>query len=223
MAPVNAPDRRLLERDIAGATAAHRRLQALLHGLTDDTARRPSVLPGWSVGHVLTHIARNADSHRGMLEAANRGEAAAQYPGGLEQRSGDIEAGAGRTAAALVADVATSAAALEAAWAAMTDDGWRGTGDTVRGPVEVADLPFRRWRETTVHHADLGLDDGWAAWPADYVRLELDRMTMLWNSRRPMGLTGLPPAALAVPPAHRLAWLMGRAAIEGLGDPGLMA
>lgn len=222
MAPVNAADRWNLERDVPGATAAHRRLDALLADLTDDVTRRPSLLPDWTVGHVLTHIARNADGHRNMLEAANRGEVGAQYPGGLAQRGSDIDAGAARPAAELIADVAASSAALEAAWAAMTPNGWQGTGDTVRGPVEVADLPFRRWRETVVHHADLGLDDGWASWPADYVRIELGRMTMLWASRRPMGMTGLPAQALAVPPHQRLAWLMGRATIDGLGDAGLM-
>ena len=43
-----------------------------LRGLTDDEARRPSLLPGWTVGHVLTHLARNADGVRGMIEGATR-------------------------------------------------------------------------------------------------------------------------------------------------------
>mgnify|MGYP003351578373 FL=1 len=78
-----------------------------------------------------------------------------------------------------------------------------------------------RWREEVLQRTDL--DDGydWNDWPTDYVRRDLERMTMLWNSRRPMGLTGLPPAALRVPPAHRLAWLLGRAEIDGLGPAGL--
>ena len=35
-----------------------------LAGLDDAGARSASLLPGWTVGHVLTHLARNAD---GML------------------------------------------------------------------------------------------------------------------------------------------------------------
>ena len=35
-----------------------------------DAAERK--LEGWTVGHVLTHLARNADSHVRMLEAAAR-------------------------------------------------------------------------------------------------------------------------------------------------------
>jgi maleylpyruvate isomerase len=39
---------------------------------------------------------------------------------------------------------------------------------------------------------------------------------MLWRARRPMGLTPLPAEALALPPATRLAWMMGRVEIDGL-------
>ena len=42
-------------------------------------------------------------------------------------------------------------------------------------------------------------------------------MTMQWAGRRPMGLTTLPAEALAVPEPQRLAWLFGRASIDGLG------
>jgi len=103
----------------------------------------------------------------------------------------------------------------------MTADGWRGEGLSVFGPVAVADLPFRRWRETTLHHTDLGLGYGWSQWPAAYVRLELARMTMQWASRKPMGLTSLPPAPMALPDAQRLAWLTGRTSIEGLEAAGI--
>ena len=63
--------------------------------------------------------------------------------------------------------------------------------------VPHADLPFRRWREVVVHHADVG-DDGFTPedWPQDYVREDLRRMEMLYNARQPMGATGLPEAAL---------------------------
>jgi maleylpyruvate isomerase len=210
-------------RDLAGATAAHRFLEASIEALDAAAAAQPSALPGWTVAHVLTHLARNADSHLGMLEAAGRGEPAVQYPGGRAQRAADIEAGAHRPADQLTADVRASNAALEAAWATATARTWGAVGETATGPVPLHDLPFRRWRETCVHHADLGLGFTWADWPSAYVRADLQRMTMLWNARQPMGLTGLPAAALAASDAHRLAWLMGRAAIEGLGAAELMA
>jgi maleylpyruvate isomerase len=211
-----------LQRTVRGATAAHAQLLGALHDLDDNTCVGPSLLPGWSVGHVLTHLARNADSHVVMLLAANRGEVAAQYPGGAAQRADDIEAGAARPAAAQLADLAVASARLEAAWAEMTDDGWQGVGEAFAGSVPVHDLPFRRWREVTLHHSDLGLGDDWSVWPAEYVRLELGRMTMQWASRKPMGLTTLPPAAMALPDAQRVAWLTGRLVVDGLDPAGIL-
>ena len=81
----------------------------------------------------------------------------------------------------------------------------------------MADLVFIRWREVTVHHADLGLGYSWSDWDTEYVRLELARLNMLWASRKPMGMTDLPPQAMAVTPHQRVAWLLGRAEIKGLG------
>jgi maleylpyruvate isomerase len=59
---------------IEGCLAAQASLDAALGGLDDATARSPSLLPDWSVGHVLTHIARNADSVVWRLEGAALGE-----------------------------------------------------------------------------------------------------------------------------------------------------
>jgi maleylpyruvate isomerase len=209
------------ERDVMGAVAAHAQLASELSTLTDEQAAQPSLLPGWSVGHVLTHIARNADGFTLMVAAANRGEVGTQYPGGTAQRNADIEAGAGRGAAALVADVVAASARLEAAWAATTDASRQAEGLTAAGPVSISGLPFRRRRETLVHHADLGLAYSWRDWPDDYVRLELAQLTMLWASRKPMGLTTLPAAAMALSDHERAAWLLGRATFEGLEPAGI--
>ena len=210
-----------LRRDIDGARAAHGRLLDTVAGLDDADVRRPSSLPEWTVGHVLAHLARNADSHVRMLEAGARGEVADQYPGGAEGRAAEIDRDADRPAAVVLEDVTVSIRALEACWDAMPDAGWAGEGRSVVGTIRLDDLPFRRWRETDVHHADLGLGYGPDDWPALYVRLELVRMERLWASRRPMGMTDLPPEALAAPPARRLAWLLGRADLEGLEPAGI--
>lgn len=60
--------------------------------MTDEDCRGPSLLPGWSRGHVLAHWALNAEGQTRMLLAAMRGETEAQYPGGEAQREADIEA-----------------------------------------------------------------------------------------------------------------------------------
>ena len=65
-------DDRQLDRDITGAAAAHQRLLARLDALAELDPQRPSLLPDWTVGHVLTHIARNADSIIRMLDGLDR-------------------------------------------------------------------------------------------------------------------------------------------------------
>lgn len=213
-------DDRMLNQHVSGCAAAHQRLLSSLDDLTDVECRGPSLLPGWSRGHVLTHLARNADSHTHLLIAAGQGQIAEQYPGGLQARNQAIEDGSGRSAIDLTNDVRSSIYALEAAWAGATPTTWAGEGRTARGGViAMSDLVFMRWREVEVHHADLGRDFGWQQWSDLYVRLELDKQLMIWRSRKPMGLTVLPETAMKLLPAHRLAWLLGRVDVEGLGKP----
>ena len=88
-----------VDRDRAGAARAHGAVVATLQSLTDEQVGQRSLLPGWTVGHVATHIARNAEGHLRMFDAAMLGQIAEMYPGGREQRTADIEAGAGRSAA----------------------------------------------------------------------------------------------------------------------------
>lgn len=209
-------------RDIASATAAHARLLAALDGLTDVEAWQPSLLPGWTVGHVLTHVARNADGLARMARAAERGEVGEQYVGGVVGRAADIEAGADRAATTLVEDVRMSAFHLEQAWDELTDTGWAGTGLSVRGELPIAALPFRRLAEVEVHHADLGLGYTADDWPDAFVRPELARLAGIWKSRQPMGLTELPAPVLALTPNQRLAWLMGRRDVDGVADADVM-
>ncbi len=215
-------DLRKLDETVSGARGAHVRLLATVEAMTGGDERELSLLPGWTRGHVLTHLARNADSHTGLFAAAARGEIGDQYPGGVEQRNDDIERGAGRPIGELVDDLRRSIRGLEQAWAAATAPAWEGRARSpFGGEMNVRDLPFRRWREVEVHHADLGLgaftyDD----WSPGYVRRELDRETRTWASRRPMGMTSLPQAAQALTPARRVAWLLGRYATEEL--PGVI-
>jgi maleylpyruvate isomerase len=210
-----------LDDAIEGCAAAHQRLLADLDSLLDEEVGQPSLLPGWTVGHVLAHLARNADSHRYVLEAAARGETAERYPGGQAQRNGDIEAGAARPAAEQVDDIRRSIWQLEQSWTAVPAEGWELVGTSLGRREAVVDLPVHRWREVEVHHADLGRPSfGFDDWPPVFVRQELARREMAWAARRPMGMTALPAGALALPPPQRLAWLLGRCDVEGLEPAG---
>ncbi len=215
--------------EIDGARAAHAVLVDRLGRLTAAQVARPSLLPGWSVGHVVTHLARNADSHTAMFTTAQAGGVADQYPGGMAQRTADIEAGAARDPQQMVADLRGSIERLEAAWDATSVAVWahgRGrTGNAGERPLD--DLVFRRWRETEVHHSDLGLTFGWADWSESYVDHELDRTINNLAARLPANIAlrieadGVIGAWVVEPvvaervtvraPKHELlAWLLGR-------------
>ena len=177
-------------------------------------------LPDWTVGHVLTHLARNADSITRVLVAAEHGEVVDRYEGGGPRRDAEIELGRRRPAAEQLADLRRSIERLELRWSAQAN--WEGRSrETAGHEIPVSDLPFMRWREVEVHRADLGVGYEPADWPSGYVREELVTMEMRWNARRPMGLTGLPEAALRQPPHVRLAWLLGRTTIDGVGPAGV--
>lgn len=154
---------------LAMAAAAHGHLLEALGALGDDEAAGPSLLPGWTRAEVVTHLARNADSHRRMCEAALRGEVADQYEGGRKGRAADIAAGRGRPAAELVADLARSIEWLHETWWAMDDDAWQGTLGYLGGARPAHTSPFRRTFEVEVHHVDLDLGYRPDSWPVLFV------------------------------------------------------
>ncbi len=219
---------------LESCSAAHRRLEAVIASLSDEMARRPSLLAEWTVGHLLTHLARNADSHSGMVVAAQRGEVGPQYPGGPAQRAADIAAGQGRPAAALVADVRAASERLEQAWATTGEEVWaRGLGLPKSGPKTIAELVLRRWREVEIHLIDLALVElgspDWDGLSATYVDAEWDETLARLPDRVPNGLTlvlvpgdrpsrayghGPERAFVQATPSRILGWLFGRG-----GDP----
>ncbi len=187
---------------IDGCVAAHAALLADLIGLRDEQARQESQLPGWTIGHVLTHIARNADSVVHRLQGAAAGEVRDQYPGGLAQRQGDIEEGASRPAAELVDDVRHSAAAARQAMTSLPEAAWDALSRTSRGVEETSrQVVFSRWREVVVHHGDLGLRP--VPLPPGLVAEWLPRE--------------LPRLAERADPAVLLAWVIGRGPAPELG------
>ena len=180
--------------------------------LDDGPAARPSLLPGWLVGHGPHHLARNADSYVRMLDGAAGGQALEQYAGGHEQRSADIDAGATRPAAEVVADLFAATHRLEAAFDRTTAATWGRHGLIRETPARAGPSPDpagRRWRSTT---STWGLAYTAADWSEDYVAVELPGV--LGDPERPAGRprpTG-PAAGLALGPgraagahAHRLA------------------
>jgi maleylpyruvate isomerase len=217
MADAHDPTR-LLDDHVTGCAAAHQRLNTFLREVADNGGldpSAPSVLPDWTVGHVLTHIARNADALRHMIEGAAAGEVRSMYPGGTEQRNGDIEAGSGRSAEELITDVQTAGWALESSWARLSAEAWDRTGMARGNELAVREFPWRRWRETEVHHSDLGLPGFTPAdWSAGYIAIDLPDRVGDWQQQN--GGASLPPEVASAAPWQQLAWLLGRNAGPGL-------
>jgi len=229
---VSAASGRDIEDDIELVEASHRALDASLADLDDTAARRPTRLPRWSVGHVLAHIARNADSFVRVLDAAGEGRVGVQYPGGTASRDADIESGSGRPADALRADVAQASRRLESALRATAADTWA-TGRALRSGIEVPvhQLPLRRLQEVEIHRVDLGLGYEASDWDERYVTRQLELLLPALGSRLAPGMAvdlrvvGRPPESHGAGDDRRtvsgssraiLCWLVGRSDDDGL-------
>ena len=214
-----------LAEDVDEATA---RLLATIGGLTDQTV--PSRLPGWTVGHVLTHLARNADGLVNLLIWARTGEMTPMYPS-WDAREADIEAGAPRSVPEQLADLRHANDRFVAAVDAMPPVAWTATVQASLGPpMPAAQVMWSRLREVEIHHVDLGAGYTPADWPEAFV------VRMLHNLQRELAdRADAPRVVLRVPeighevrltPAAgtpvsgpgwaAVAWLIGRSAGEEL-------
>ncbi len=153
-----------------------RKVLRALDDLTDEQAAARSRLPGWTRAEVITHLARNGDGLRGMVEAAARGEVAPMYPS-PEFRASGIAAGRGASAAVLRADLRGAHDRLVDAWSALPDDAWERLG-RASATRTMRDFVWMRWREIEVHHVDLDLDLGFepSDWPVAFVGVALDEI-----------------------------------------------
>lgn len=156
--------------------AATDRLLVTLGGLTDEAARQPSKLPGWSRGHVVTHVARSGDGMLNLFEWARTGVPRTMYtePDG---RDADIEAGSGRSAVELTEDVRSSAHRWAEAAQALSHSAWQAMIQRrpVMEPEPAHHLLAGRLFEVEFHHADLGLGYGFLDMPTAVLELGLRR------------------------------------------------
>jgi maleylpyruvate isomerase len=174
-----------LDELLRAAVGAHRRMQEGASRLGDAECRGPSLLPGWSRGHVLTHWGRNADGQSRMLLAAMRAEVAAQYPGGEAQRDAEIEAGAARPARLIKEDARAAAARVEEVWQRMPAEAWLRPVAARAGRRPAWMSVWARWRETEIHHVDLDAGYAHRQWPAEFVGLMIPRVMPTLADRLP--------------------------------------
>ncbi len=134
-----------------GSRGATNRLLAALGAVDDLDVTRPSLLPDWTVGHVLTRLARNADSFVRILRSAGENRPVPQCPGGAAGRNQDVEQGAGRPTEVIMADLVDSAARLDATFEEVPGVVWQRHGLRTDGsPFPCRVLPTSRRPEVEV-------------------------------------------------------------------------
>ncbi|MFE1443894.1 maleylpyruvate isomerase family mycothiol-dependent enzyme [Streptomyces sp. NPDC058739] len=184
--------------DLACLQNATERLLIAVAKMDNAAVREPSRLPGWSRGHVLAHVARNADALVNVFEGRP------MYASG-EARDSDIERDAPRPLDEQTEDVRESAARFRTATEAPGD--WSRTVELRNGVTDsAARVVFRRWVEIELHHVDLGIGYELEDLPAEFTEREIDFLAERFSGHPDVSPTRLSDGTRA--------WSTGRA-----GDP----
>ncbi|MGW3357738.1 maleylpyruvate isomerase family mycothiol-dependent enzyme [Streptomyces bungoensis] len=213
--------------DLACVREATERLLTAAAALDNATLAQPSRLPGWTRGHVLAHLARNADALVNVLEGRPMYESAAA-------RDADIERDAARPLDVQLTDVRESGARLQQAGAVPAD--WSRTVELRNGVTDsAARLPFRRWAEVELHHVDLGIGYELEDVPAEFAEREIAFLAQRFAGHPDVAATRVtdgtrawstgreasePEITVSGPAAELLGWLAGRregASLEVMG------
>ena len=142
------------DRILAGIESAAAGFREELEGLTDASVGRSSLLPDWTRGHVLAHVAGVCNGMARQLEYAERGERIELYDGGQEGRNRAIEEGAGASADEHRERVAAALDRALAAFRRLEGNAWERPISYRDGVVRDGGLAL--WRELVIHRSDLG-------------------------------------------------------------------
>lgn len=187
---------------------------------TDEDVKAPSILPGWTRGHVLAHLAGITNAMARQLEYAARGETVELYDGGMDGRNKAIGMAAGHSADAHRADLdAGLDRALKAFDALDADSGWQ-VPIAYRGGV-VLDGGLALWRELVIHTADLGTGFGPETWSRPFCEHVFDFLAarVMPGDKLVLQPLGLPPTTVGTGVRSTVisgmitdiaAWLAGR-------------
>ncbi|MFE6054179.1 maleylpyruvate isomerase family mycothiol-dependent enzyme [Kitasatospora sp. NPDC056446] len=185
------------------------RLLRTAAGLAPEAVAEPSALPGWTRGHVLAHLARNADSLVNLLDGARTGTDIPQYASG-DARDRDIERDAPRPVQAQLADLRDSHERFAAAAAKLPAEAWTAEVRHRTGYVfPASDIPHKRLLELEYHHVDLAAGYTPDQWPEDFAAAQFRKLAADLADE-----AGLPAALLVADDS-------GDRAVIGSGEPAL--
>ena len=209
-------------------------LLATVDSLSDAVLAQPSALPGWSRGHVLGHIAGNAEGLGRRARSVIDGVPRAMYES-PETRDADI---AWRSQRSLAQHRLAVAATHDDLMRDLTALPAARLGDEIelRGglTIRVGDLPLMRLQEVSIHHSDLGTGGyTWMDWPPELADWALPRATRMFAARgefpvawleadgRRLVLSDADGPGLRGSSVEVLAWITGRASGSGLTPDGI--
>jgi maleylpyruvate isomerase len=187
---------------------ADRALVRTVDSLSVDQYAEPTQLPGWTRGHVVAHLALNAEGLAGVLHGAHLGQPQCMYAS-PEARDADIAELAAAEPAELRERLLAAISRFGQAVAAMRAGDWEGRFERTPGgqDIALANIPLMRLREVEIHHADLAAGYAAADWPEEFRTILLESMT-----RRPY------PAPFSVRPDDLdRTWCYGEASAGATG------
>lgn len=225
-----------MEQDIARLGVATGRLDETVAALPEAALSEPSLLPGWTRAHVLTHLARNADGMRNLLLSARSGKPVGLYAS-RAVRDADIEAGSSRPPDVIGDDLRVASQRLAFEIDAMPVEAWSSVVEMAPGTGKSPSfrassvITFRLF-ELEVHHVDLAAAYGYADVPPELVGGFVERSIGLLGDRAPSARleatdsiaswdlgAGEPATVVAGPAPQLLGWLLGRSDGSGLQTP----
>ena len=220
---------------------ATERLYGEVTRLDDRDITRPSLLPGWTRAHVVTHLARNADACVNLLTWARTGIEHPMYASRAD-RDADIEEGSKRLAQVIREDLLAACARFEAAAERLTGRDWLVQVAHRTGRVFPAgNVPWMRLFEVWVHLVDLDVGFDFTDIPDAHltpvlqsavyphiqridgarlpIRVELPGGAQRkWEIRAPVAINS--SGEISGPAPAMVAWLAGRGSGTGLaGEP----
>ena len=152
---------------------ATQRLLRTVERFSDQDIEQPSLLSGWSRRHVLTHVAQTADAMQNLLVWARTGVPKAAYAS-QEARDAAIDAGAGRSASALLVDLSDSAERFRIEAGLLNEEAWQVSVRVLDGAAfPAAQLLDRRLVEVELHHTDLDAGYGAGQSPIEFAQMPL--------------------------------------------------
>ncbi len=160
-------------------TAATRRLVRTVDTMEDPAYAEPSLLPDWSRGNVVAHLALNAEGLAAALRGLGDGRSVPMYVS-QEARDSDIAALGAAEPEAIRSRLLGAVTDFGHAVKAVPEEAQEVELERTPGvPAFLAgEVPWMRHREVEIHHADLGLAYTHADWsPAFAVRL-IDSMAL---------------------------------------------